>query len=109
MRSPDSKTAWQAIFDQDFPDGLILQFDGRPAQQNLIPRIEVVDMIEADPMVRLDCFDAHKSFILRITGYTVVARDPVSARVVGYNVDTLMLWNADIPADIAEAMRDNDW
>lgn len=109
MSSPDSKTTWQSTFDTDYPLGLILEWDDQRDHTYLVPRVEVLDMIEADPVVRLDVFNAYKSFVLRITGYTVVAREPVSARVVGHNLDALMLWNADVPADVAAAMRDNDW
>lgn len=105
--SPDS---WQETFTQDFPGGLVMRWEGDDITRYAIPQVEVVSVIDDQPVVRLDVFGAHKSFICQVSGYTVVRCDPTLARVVARNYDLLMIWDADLPDHLADAMRDYaDW
>lgn len=112
MDWPASQHDWQQTVDRDFPRGLLMEWVDDPDTTYRIPHIDVVDISDNQPVVRLDAYDAHKGFVFQITAYTVITRDPVLAYVSAQAVFTPMIWRADIPDQLAEQMaasRRDDW
>lgn len=92
-----SLASWQCIFDTDFPDGLTMTWHDSSAPRYHIARVEVIDVTDHLPVVRLDMVDTQKSFVASLIGYTVVRRQPTRARVVADTYDRLMVWDGHIP------------
>jgi hypothetical protein len=85
---------WQTRFDTDFPYGLTMTWrNQRAGPRYPIGWVRVLHIIGAQPVVRLDS-DADKSFVVQLTGYTVLFVDPLYALVTGHDLPISMLWSA---------------
>jgi hypothetical protein len=89
---------WQARFDADFPYGMLMYWAGSDMFNTVSPRyhverIEVTHLQGFDPVVSLDVDGVEKGFIIIVTSYYVIQRDPVLATVTGTNI-LPMMWSA---------------
>ena len=96
---------YQQRFDADFPQGLLATWDdpGGPEHTYPVPRVEVLDMLGLDPVVRLPVDDWAKTVDGTIVSYRVERTDPcLVARVIFRDYPQRhMLWSAGVSSQLA--------
>lgn len=100
---------WQKTIDTDFPDGLLMAWKGSEESESSplyrIYKISVVSMQGFDPIVELSVFDVAKKFVGRLTSYRKTQEKPLMAEVVFENIESPMIWSANISPQLAELMK----
>jgi hypothetical protein len=99
---------WQKTIDKDFPDGLLMAWKDSDSESSPLYRIwkiTVVGMEGFDPVVELKVFDVAKKFVGRLTSYKKTQDKPLMAEVKFENIDSSMVWSANISPQLAELMK----
>lgn len=103
-----SRAQWQHRLDQDFPNGIIMTWHGRPYSPVYhIPRAEVTHLAGTWdwPVVSLDTHGTQKNFVIQIAVYDKLHDHPALVRVTAMNISEQMTWDANVAPELAEAMR----
>jgi hypothetical protein len=99
---------WQARIDADFPDGLVMVWEGDDNSATyLVPYVKVLRMVGTfDPWVSFSTHTGIKGFDLQIVAYDVVQeKDPRIVRVRFENVTQIALWSTNMSPELRAEMR----
>jgi hypothetical protein len=100
---------WQKRINRDFPNGLLMAWKGSENSESAphyrIWKISVVEMEGFDPVVELRVFDVNKTFVGRVESYSKVQDKPLMMEVKFSDLDTPMIWSANISDQLAEIMK----
>lgn len=111
----DLATTWQRKLDREFAGGAVCSWQqplGETPVVYVTPRIEVLDAVGLDPLVRIVPLD--KSHVLgpaQVSSYTPVhggAWPPGTVRVTFANYPGVMFWHPRVPAVLANRMPEGE-
>lgn len=107
---PNTTDKWQKRINKDFPRGLLMAWKGSENSESAphyrIRKVTVVAMEGFDPVVELRVFDVAKIFVGQVTSYKEVQSSPFMAEVKFQDIDSPMIWSANISDQLADLMKD---
>lgn len=100
---------WQAKINREFPNGLLMMWKGSEESESApvyrIFKANVLDVEGFDPIVELKVFDIPKRFVGRVVSYETIQDNPLMVEVKFEDIDTPMIWSANISDTLAALMK----